>query len=506
MSQPTDNVPAPTPTSPAVPPTPAPTGGLKSGLKIAIPVVVLMAVIFGITFFAQYRPRGGENEDDVASGTEPPLRFFSSTRKWEPFGELQNRTFPGFYEVKANEIGTPNGAQFWFENRNKQSVLLQLKGVSCTSCSGGRVAPIPRDVARQILEMTAVSALPQGLVSGMPIGLAGVGGNLADDRLPWQSATFKDNPHAEYTVPGADGAGDWTPQWGILDLRFSVSNPGYKKLEAFFDLHVQGTKQVGAALFTIEFDGVDPFNLSQTEIEAGELQETSELQKFKILVYSSTRGPNGTGPGDLAPPSALVQMPTGIVGEPGPFVSVEPPVRVYDAELAALTEQSARSPKPVRLESAYWLTVVVSPKVGDKRADLGPLEREIYISSGLAQKTLRVKARVRGGVWLDDNRKDISLDYSFANGISDAPVTVITEKKDTPLALVPDPATPEFLQIKLEKYPADKVPPGTELGYHYLKLTVPPGKKAGAWGGAIVLEAKGPTPQRIRIPVRGSGR
>jgi hypothetical protein len=30
-----------------------------------------------------------------------------------------------------------------------------------------------------------------------------------------------------------------------------------------------------------------------------------------------------------------------------------------------------------------------------------------------------------------------------------------------------------------------------------------PKAKAGTWSGEIVLEVKGPTPQRIRIPVKG---
>lgn len=477
---------------------------MKQTLKIAIPVVVLMAVIFGITFFAQYRPRDEEDPTGPGGpGGEPPLRFFTGARKWspDPFASLQDRAFPGFYEVQANAVGTPNGASFWFENRNPEAVLLQLRGVSCNSCSGGRVAPVPPDVARQILEMTAVSAIPTGFYSGLPVGLAGAAGHL--DRLEWQSHTFKDDPKAEYRVPGAADPAGWTPQWGILDLRFSVGAVGHKSLAAEFALQVEGTKRTGGARFNIDFEGVDAFSLSETDINFPELGETSDPLKYTVIVYSSTRGPNGTGPGDLAPPSAVVQMPTGVLGDAGPFVSVGPPVRLPDADLAAL---AARSPKPIRVEAAYTLAVTVSPKVGDAKADLGPLERDVHVTCGAdtTTKTVRVRGRVRGGVWLDDNRKDVDLRYNFTNG-AEQRVTVLTERKDAELVLVPDPATPDFLQLKVERFPADKIPPGTDRGYHQLTVVVPPGKKAGSWSGSVVLEAKGPNPQRIRVPVRGTG-
>ncbi len=51
----------------------------------------------------------------------------------------------------------------------------------------------------------------------------------------------------------------------------------------------------------------------------------------------------------------------------------------------------------------------------------------------------------------------------------------------------------------------EKLPPSSDRGYYSLKVTVPKGQQLGTWNGVIVLELKGPTPQRIRIPVRGKG-
>jgi len=470
---------------------------MKQAIKIAVPIAVLMAVIFGITYFSQYTPQADPTGTNVANAKEPPLRFFTSTRQWNPFGSLQDRTFPGFYEVQANAAGTPNAAAFWFENRNDRSVSLQLKGVSCGACSGGRVAPIPSDVARQLLQMTALSSLPGGLFSGMPTGLVGPAANLAEGRLDWQSYTFRDHPKAQYSVPAAVNPDGWSPQWGILELRFSVGAIGPKTLSSEFNLQVDGTQQFGTANFAISFEGAEPFDISRPVIDIGELQETSPASQYDLLIYSATRGPNGNGPGDLQVPKTDVQLVGGTVGEPGPFVSVSAPVRLSEADLLGIPDQIQR---PVRVEAAYKMTITVTPKVGEQRVDLGPLERDVHISTADMRKTVRVKGVVRGSVWLDGNLKDIDLRYKFENGYAGRAVTIITDRPAQELAIVSDPTTPENVVLSLEK---ELSPP--DRAHYGLKVSVPPNAKAGVWNGFVVLELKGPNPQRIRIPIRGNG-
>lgn len=471
---------------------------MKQTLKIAVPLALLVGIIFAITYFSQYTPPddGGQGPG-VTTSTEPPLRFFTSARRWDPYGSLPDQVFPGFYEVRANEVGTPSGASFWFENRNDKPVTMQLKSVSCSACSGGRLVPLPVDVTRQILQMTAVSTLPGGLFSPLPLGMAGPTANLRESNLSWQAHTFRDNPRAEYKVPAAANTDGWSPQWGILELRFQVGALGPKPLTSEFNLQVDGTGQIGTANFGIAFEGVDPFEVSRSEIDVGELEGSSTLRQFEVVVYSATRGPNGNGPGPLATPTVRVAMPPGVLGEPGPFVSVSEPLPVPAAELPRIANQLA---KAIRVESAYRLTVTVSPKVGDRQIDLGPLERDVQVSTADTAKTVRVRGRVGGGVWLDNNLKEIVLQYGFSAGAVGRVFQVITEKPDAELVHVADPTTPDFLEISLEKQ-TDV----TDRGYFRLKVTVPPGKKSGSWSGFVVLEVKGPKPYRIRIPVRGNG-
>ncbi len=297
--------------------------------------------------------------------------------------------------MHADAAGQKNGASFWFENRNNAPVIMRLHGVSCLSCSGGRMAPIPPEVTRDIIQMSIVSGLPQGLFSGLPLGMAGPAANLDPARLQWQSATFKDDPHASYKVPAADNRDGWSPQWGILELQFTAPQ-GPKTLTADFVVQVEGAKQAASAKFEIAFEGVDPFDIAaDRSIDVGELEEKSEPRTYGVLVYSSTRGPHGNGLGDLEPPVARVDLLPNHIGEVGPFVSVGKPERVPESELEPLMYSvSEQLKKGVRITAAYRMTITVAPRVGDKRVDLGPLEREIWftVPGASNSKPVRVKA------------------------------------------------------------------------------------------------------------------
>lgn len=472
---------------------------MNQTLKIVVPIVVLMAVIFGITFFSRYAPKEDETQTQVSS--EPPLRFGSTTRMWNPVGSLQDQIFPGFYEAQADALGTKNRTSFWFENRNPSPVTLQVAFVSCTQCSGGRVAAVPPDVTRQIIEMSIISGLPQGLCSGLPVGMVGPAARLHPDRLEWQSHTFKDNPNASFTVPPVNNPDGWTPQWGMLELMFSAA-PGPKTLSADFIVGVESTKKTERTHFEVTFEGVDPFELSEKTFSVGELTETSEPKKFEVLLYSLTRGPNGVAGSDLNPPSVSVELPQKSAGEPGPFVAVSAPVRVPEKDLVQLSmELSGKNGKYIRVEAAYRMTVTVNPKVGDKRVDLGPLERDIWVSvpGTPGTRSIRVSGLVRGPVWLEDNRKELRLNDKFASGTREE-FRLVTQEKDAELVEVPSLRSPEGFGVELKK-----LPPGLERGNYALIVTVPEKKFIGAWNGTIVLELKGPNPQRIRIPVKGKG-
>lgn len=516
-------------------------GGMKSAIKIIIPVFVLMAVIFGVTFFSQYTAPVEEKKIDGPSTIdEPPLRFASSTRQWDapdffsPEGSrfrgfplmapsampsdpyrpfrfiVQDRVFPAFYEVQSDAAGPKNSASFWFENPRPQSVTMRLQSVSCSACSGAAVAMIPPDVTRQLLQMSGISLLPQGLMTGLPVGMVGPGANLHPDQLRWEHHSFREDRHPEYKIAKADNTDGWSPLWGILKIDFVVGAITPKTLEARFTAAVEGTPTAEMYKFVMVYEGVNGFDLMQNVVDVGELSENSELRKFEILVYSSTRGSNRTGSGelgDLTAPTVSVRMPAGQIGDPGQFLEVGEPIRVPESDLPLVARIMAdQTKKVVRVESAYRFPVTLRPKIGSTRIDIGSFERDIWFAvPGTQERQARVKGMVRGSVWLDNDSTSIDLGgYPGSDGFT-KPVRLITAQPDLAVSLVPNECTPKFLNVKLEK---DPNPPSRDRGYYKLTIRAPGRNetkdfKFGSWNGELVLEVKGPTPQRIRIPIKG---
>jgi hypothetical protein len=527
-------------------PAPRSRGG-RSTLKLMVPVVALVAVVFGITFFSQYVPT---TEDDGAKGksnsNEPPLRFFTSARRYDPpsfmapsqyqrldFRGLpllapsaappdpefpfrfspQDRAFPGFYEPRDDTGGVKHSTTFWFENPHQKSVTMTLRYLSCISCSSGKLAAVPPDVARQLQQMSRVVTLPQGLFTGLPVGMIGPAANLDEPRLSWQHHIFRDDPHATFKFPAAgDNPDGWSPQWGILKFEFSLGAVGKKVLEIILRAAVDDSQEALDNRFLIATEGVNPFDLTRNQIDLGELTERSQPRSFEVIAYSSTRGPLRTGPGemgDLAPPRASVRMPMAQGGDPGKFVQVSAPERIPDAELGQVAELIAdlsKRQRLVRVEAAYRYTITFDPKADDRSLDIGLLEREVWFALDAGeQRQVSVKGMVSGVVWLDDNQNEITMPNSAQAAGFTKSFRLVTARRDLDIKLLEAETKPTFVKVNLER---DANPPAGDRGYYKLTVRVPSSKenpaiRVGRWSGEVVLEVKGPTPQRIRIPIKG---
>jgi len=242
------------------------------------------------------------------------------------------------------------------------------------------------------------------------------------------------------------------------------------------------------------------------------LTEKSEPRKFEIIAFSSTRGSSRTGPGemgDLVPPIADVRMSLSQGGDPGKFVQISPPERIPDGELSGVAELIAEMSKRqrfVRVEAAYRYTVTVNPRADDRSIDIGLLEREIWFTLGGGEpRQVRVKGMVSGVVWLDDNQHEITMPNAAQSMGYTKSFKLVTARRDLAVSLLKDQCTPKYLNVVLDK---DPNPPAGDRGYYTLTVRVPSSKEStqvrpGTWSGEIVLEVKGTTDQRIRIPIKG---
>lgn len=524
--------------SSGVTPPPA-SGGLKSVLKVAVPLVALMGVIFGATLFSMYTPKQQDDSDKGAQsstgqiGEEPPLRFFNSARSWDPPSidlkyrhlpnlapsrdpskedpesfALQDRVFPGFYEPGSE---TPRRAAFWFENRNPHSVLMQLKGVSCGACSGGRVAAIPPELLKGVLQRTALGALPIGTFNPFGISLAAGPAAEFDKKLEWTTHKFSESPNATYQVPAAAATPDkWAPQWGILELTFTVHKDPKVPLTAQFATQVEGTTQRGANMFAIMFAASEACAVSRSSIDVGEINQLTGDREYTFLLYSATRGRTSEF-GDLLPPVCTVQADPGV--DPGRFVEVTKVVRVPDAELFEVAQETAKAGQITKVQAAYRVTVTVRPQVDGARIPIGALDRTVFISSGTAAVGVKVNAMVKGAVWLANGKAEIEIPtFKGRLGTVHAP-ELVTESTGLELSVVEDESKPRAF-----KYQLVPKPDRGGQGYYDLKITIPPSAQFGAIREAVVVlearpkKAAGAAPdaaaapgQRIRIPVRGVG-
>ena len=486
---------------------------MKSTLKVALPIVILLAVIFGITFFSQYTTR-----DPVISEqklTAPPLEFTSSDRYWIPHVvrvkideellkgnpdvhsyKIQNVFFPGFYEPDSH-----GQASFWFENKNASSVTMQLKAVSYTSCSEGAVYVIPPDTTRLTLQMSGLSVLPQGLVSGLPVGMVGPGALFDQHHLPPAAKhQFADPSKVIFNIPGANNPDGWTPAWGILELGFNAKNVSEGRvLTARFESVVDANPdQVGNDELKVRFDVVEPMHMFPQTIDFGVLDESSKPEPREIIVYSCTREP-----GRLAPPTVLSRNPLG--GDPGKFLTVGTPVPVPRTDLEELSLSiSDKLKKAQNITAAYRVPLTLNLKLGNERLDIGLLERTIDASAAgvdVPTKPVHVRAVIRGGVWLPEGNTYDLGSFKARDGVTRNTFELVTDNPDVVVKVADGQQQPEFVQVTMER----QANLGGK-GLYKVRVHIPPSKQVGLITyGVIVFEIAGPNPQRVRVPLKGRG-
>ncbi|MBY0513985.1 MAG: hypothetical protein K2P78_08760 [Gemmataceae bacterium] len=474
-----------TPNPPPAPPAESRGGTWKSTIKVVLPLVALVGVVFGVTYLSTYVPKSTDSADPnakVGDGKEPALSFYSSTRSWNPeSADPQDHSFPGFYER-----GAEGKAQFWFENRNPAPVTLKLVGVSCAACSKGTLYVVPPATTRQALHLTA------GLAGG-PVLAAGPVAVLDVNRLtPAAAFQFEDPTKVEFTVPAAvENPDGWSPTWGVLELGFTARES--KTLYAKFRAEVAGGRS-DELQFAIAFEVAEPVRVFPDLVDLGQFPESAPPPPRDFIVYSSTRS------------QAEFPAPTIVVfpgsGGNAKFVTTGAPVPLTPDQQAFLfAALSERAKKPVRVTAAYRVPVEVTNTAGDARLDIGLLERQIQVTGlGIDPKTITVRGNVRGGVWLANGNAIDLGGFRSSNGgtFTDE---VVTDDPKAELVVVEGQQRPEFVKVTL-----DRQEPFGGKGLFKVRIQVPPGKQVGQiTDGVIVLEKKGPTPQRIRIPLKGRG-
>lgn len=467
---------------------------MSSSVKVLVPLALLVGGVFAVTYFSRHTPTEVEGPaGPKASGAAipKPLVFFTNRRLWDPTADnLPDRAFPGFYELSEK----PESAAFWFVNRHPEPVKLQLKAVSCSSCTGGRLAAIKPDDTRKVFQMAAVGGLPVSPVGGGLTGMAEAAANLFAN-LEWQQHEYNQDPaKVQYTVPAAT-PDPWAPQWGILDLNFKVKVGGQQPLKAAFVSQVRGSELVGGDEFSIWYTPAVGIEVDRQAIDAVEMTAASAPQQHGFVVFSMTRD-------EIPPPTVRVELRPGAAGEPGGFVTVGDPVRLTREQADAFAARMAEQTKqPVRVRVAYAVPVTVRAAADGREADIGKLERVIWVTQGSDVRQILVKGSVRGPMYLTGDGKEIPLGTFKTTEEQVVRAVVETDNPAVELEVVAAECKPNYLRATVEKKGERN-----GRGLHAVVVTVPKNSLQGELSdGQVVLRTRGPNPVRLVLPVTGRG-
>jgi hypothetical protein len=256
---------------------------------------------------------------------------------------------------------------------------------------------------------------------------------------------------------------------------------------------------MSAPEFAVVFQVAQPCEVWPPTINVKRLDQLSTEKEHRFLVFSSTRG-TGSEFGDLPLTAAdITAQAAGGAPDTIGFLQVTKIERVPDADLSDLSFELSRQRKAAtRVRAAYTVTVLLRPQVGDKRLEIGTIDRTVSVTAGGSVQQVHFTGLVRGAVWLDEDRNEIEMTAFRGGEGTRQEFNLVTEQSSIELALVKEECKPDYYTYELVKVP-------DRDNLYKLVISIKAGKQFGAKSGEVVLEVKGPMAQRIRIPVRSRG-
>ncbi|MCZ2342371.1 MAG: hypothetical protein LC104_11330 [Bacteroidales bacterium] len=469
---------------------------MNSTLKMVVPIVLVCGGVFALTVIKKLdnTPPAETTNSDAASPAIP-LQFTYLEMKYDPTSdEPRLKHFAGFHEVSDAE----HPASFWFQQVATQPTHVQVLGRSCTSCTAARVGVLPPDAMNQFIMQSRLGAFP---LSPFPLPDLLTAATFArlNQSIQWTEFDF-DHPDSRATVPAAT---EGKPGWGLFQMGIKVTAQGPKTLSAGVGMKTEAMPVAAQITLSVSMVGVNAFQVVPETVNLGSLPEGAADRRVEVHYWSATRSPNANPTqADYLPP------PTMNVADDDPFVTLGKPRILNEEEVAVLARTlSAEAGQPIQIRGAYRVMATVHRKLPDGREpDIGPFEKYIGISGPGTNNSRRVtiKGVTTGLVSLasgDVLKLGKNGEWNVRYG-DKTETQLVSDRPGLEIELVPEETIPAFLQVTLG-------PPEDRSGRRYwtLKVAVPPNTGFGNLprDASIVLRSKGPTPQKVRIPVQGIG-
>lgn len=441
---------------------------MNSTLKTAGVLGLFMAVVFGATVIKQYTGRPSDTDGTTTDDAPTqPVRLIS-----------EREAFQGFYE-KGNHLS----ADFWIQNITTDPVQIAALARSCTACSSAQVGIVPPEAMKEFeTQSAAISTLAAtGLMQ----------------KIQWKNLDFDAKPPIPVVLPPAPSKD--VPSFAILRLGIDVNAVGETMRHVDFGFRTDRMVTPAVVKYVVRFHGMSPFAVTPPEINLGEMAEGQADRTFTAHYWSATRSQD-----QLPAPGTSLST-----GSSDPFVSIGKPEPMTEAERTALATQltAGDEKKPVTVIGGYKIPITVRRQVPgatpSPEPDIGPFERAIGVSGpGSDSAKVTLKGTVIGLVSLADSASVAKLGHFNAKFGTSKDFKLFAEREGLELELIPAENDPPSLKTTLNG-------PVTENGRRIwtLKIAVPENAVLGDLppDAAVVLRAKGPAGQKIRVPVSGTG-
>jgi hypothetical protein len=467
---------------------------VRTNLIAALGLAMLVGVVFVVTLISQYT--GTPPEDPTKPKGQAvlgvPLRFATTEMRYDPGSEdLDKKYFPGFFEVSDKLLKV----NFWFKNPNPVPVRFTVRGRSCSACTTANLAVIKPEELAKFERAVAASRLGVGVIP-VPDLVTPMAHLALLNSLEWHNLDFE-RPDESVTVPAAPDAD--TPTWGVFQVVIKVSVIGFKALSATVGMAAGDGPAIEVPFFVATV-GVPPLEVTPRTIEIGEFSEGSAPRHAQLYCWSATRDQS-----DLIAPAVNVS------GN-DPFVRVGTPVPFTDDDRAAVPMPKGGPNGAVpRVRGGFRIPVTIYRRVPPAEArpgeptqpDVGPFERQIGIATlGAPSLAVTVTANVTGIVGLLDGGVIDLKDFNGRNGVEKT-VTLVSDKPDLELKLLPEECVPNYLKLTLS-------PPRTDSGRKYWTVKVVVPAKAclsdlPADSSVVLSGTTGGETIKVKLPVKGHG-
>jgi hypothetical protein len=456
---------------------------MKRRARVAIVAVLAAAAGMMVVYFDRAGPVPAAGEGAPSTEEDAPALTFFEHVYPRPAGRRDR------WEETELEHRRPGYQDYWFENRNDVPVRLGGVSKSC-KCQSIEVYVLPAGYTTP----RAAGESPAGAAVG-PLGSAALGAGPGPAPVPVAAAesVVVLNPEA------ADGEATVPPRrLGWVRMKWTGEKSGRQNLAA--KLWLSNPKSGPTVTLERRATFVEPVTVTANDFLAGHLRVGDLPVQFAFAVWSATRD-------EFIITRAAAVRATGGAAAADPF-EVGQPVALTAGE----REQLRKEFGPARVRCGYRIPVTVRRVAADGKTliEQGSFSRRVEVATDVSERPIVVTYRgfADGELQVDGLNDAGEVVFGTFRRDEGPSRSVSVRGVRANLKLEVDAARlPEFLRAMLTEEPAAAGPARSwRLDLRVLPVAYGPFPRDDDpvyRDSAVYVRTTGPSPQAVRIAVRG---